>query len=197
VVFARAPVAGAVKTRLAVRLGEEGAARWHAAMTRAAVRTALAARCGRVELHATRRHASFRTLAVPVRLQRGRDLGERMARALRGALRRHARAIVIGADCPALAPADLRRAAQLLRGGCDVVLAPAEDGGYALIGARRLRRALFERIEWGGPHVLAQTRAALRATGLRWRELRTLWDVDRPADLARVNRLRFFAAARR
>jgi glycosyltransferase A (GT-A) superfamily protein (DUF2064 family) len=97
-------------------------------------------------------------------------------------------AIVIGSDCPALAPEHLRAAAAVLAGGEDAVLAPAEDGGYVLIGLAHPERSLFERIAWGGPTVLAETRARLAAAGLRWRELATLWDVDRPEDLDRLRR---------
>jgi len=185
IVFARAPVPGEAKTRLIPRLGAWGAARLHARLVRHALRTARAARCGPVELHLTRPHSLFKG----ARLQRGRDLGERMYRALSKAKKP---AILIGTDCPALAPADLRRAARWLRGGCDVVLAPAEDGGYALIGARRVSRRLFEDIAWSTPRVYAQTVEKLR--GHRWRALRTVWDVDRPEDLERLRSLRFASA---
>ncbi|MGI8739709.1 MAG: TIGR04282 family arsenosugar biosynthesis glycosyltransferase [Gammaproteobacteria bacterium] len=72
------------------------------------------------------------------------------------------------------------------------MLGPAEDGGYVLIGMRRTTlsdtatRAIFEHIAWGTQNVLRQTRARLRAHGIPWRELTTLWDVDRPPDLARL-----------
>ena len=104
--------------------------------------------------------------------------------------------MVIGSDCPELRPADLARAARLLAGGCDVVLAPAEDGGYVLIGARRVSARLFRDIAWGGPAVYETTVERLGALGYRWRALRRLWDVDRPEDLERLRWLRFASAAR-
>jgi glycosyltransferase A (GT-A) superfamily protein (DUF2064 family) len=177
-VFSRAPVPGRVKTRLVPRLGEWGAARLHARLTAHALRTAQAAGCGPVELYDTAK-------------QRGADLGERMHRALSSALRRHRGAIVIGGDCPALRASDLRRAARLLAGGADVVLAPAEDGGYVLIGARRVSPGIFSGIDWGSSAVYAQTVRRLTSLGYRWRELRRLWDVDRPEDLERLKSLRF------
>src|SRR5437764_11232215 len=119
IVFARAPLAGRVKTRLAPRLGAAGAARLQERLVRAALRTA---RGRPTELHVTRPHRFFATLRVEVRQQRGRDLGERMHRALRDALRRYRSAVLIGADCAALTRADLRRAVRLLHGGTDVVL---------------------------------------------------------------------------
>jgi rSAM/selenodomain-associated transferase 1 len=185
IVFARAPVPGEAKTRLIPRLGAWRAAQLHARLTLRALCTARMSG-EEVELHGTRRHSFFRTLNVRFRLQRGKDLGERMYRALSKARKP---AILIGTDCPALEPADLRRAMRWLRGGCDVVLAPAEDGGYALIGARRLPRRLFEDIDWSTPQVYADTLEKLR--GYRWRALRTVWDVDRPEDLDRLRSLRF------
>ena len=182
-VFSRAPRPGRVKTRLVPRLGEWGAARLHARMTAHALRTAHAARCGPVELYDSAR-------------QRGADLGERMYRALAEALRRHRAAILIGADCPALRPAHMRSAARALAGGCDVALAPAEDGGYVLIGARRISPALFAGIDWGSPSVYAASVRRLEALGYRWRALPRLWDVDRPEDLERLRWLRFASAAR-
>jgi rSAM/selenodomain-associated transferase 1 len=185
IVFARAPVPGEAKTRLIPRLGAWRAARLHASLTLRALR--IARRTGEeVELHGTRRHSFFRNLDVPFRLQRGKDLGERMYRALAKARKP---AILIGTDCPVLTSADLRRALRWLRGGCEVVLAPAEDGGYALIGARRVSKHLFEDIAWSTPSVYVDTAKKLR--GYRWRALRTVWDVDRPEDLERLRSLRF------
>ena len=193
IVFARAPRAGQAKTRLVPRLGAAGAARLQARLTSAALRTALEARCGPVELHLTTRHSLFPG-TQSLRVQRGADLGARMHRALAQGLRRHGAAILIGTDCPALRPPDLRRAARLLAGGCDVVLAPAEDGGYALIGARRVSPQLFQGIPWGGATVYTETLRRLARLGYRSRSLRMLWDVDRPEDLERLRSLRFASA---
>ena len=195
IVFARAPARGQAKTRLVPRLGEWGAARLHERLTLAALRTARAARCGPVELHGTARHSFFGGKGR-FRLQRGADLGERMHRAISAGLRRHRAVILMGIDCPALAPRVLQRAARLLRGACDVVLAPAEDGGYALVAAKRVSPGLFEGIAWGGPQVYERTLERLARLGYRWRALRTLWDVDRPQDLERLRSLRLPAALR-
>lgn len=198
VVFARAPSPGRAKTRLVPRLGDWGAARLQARLTWRALRAARRAACGAVELHGAPRprHAAFLfmagTLGVALREQRGADLGERMYRALAHALRRHRGAILIGTDCPALGARAFLRAARLLAGGCDVVLAPAEDGGYGLIAARRVSPRLFEGIEWGSELVYAQTVQRLAALGYRWRSLDPAWDVDRPQDLDRL-RLRHFS----
>lgn len=190
VVFAKAPQAGKVKTRLAGAIGAPGAARLHARLVEHAVATAIASGCGPVELHgAPANHAYFHSLAqrhgVPILRQATGDVGARMYAAFRRGLRLHARMILVGSDCPALTAADLRRAARLLR-GCAAVIAPAEDGGYPLIGLARNAPALFSGVSWSTAAVMAQTRHRLAALGWRWRELRTVWDVDRPGDLARL-----------
>jgi rSAM/selenodomain-associated transferase 1 len=179
-----------VKTRLASVLGDAAAARLHARLVERTLATALAASCGTVELHGSpARHAILRTLAgrhaARLRDQTEGDIGARMLAAFRSGLRRYRRVILIGSDCPALRAADLRRAARLLQ-GCDAVLAPAEDGGYPLLGLSRVSSRLFEGIPWGSDAVLGMTRQRLFALDWRWHELRTLWDVDRPADLARL-----------
>jgi hypothetical protein len=105
--------------------------------------------------------------------------------AFRRGLRSHARVVLMGSDCPALTAGDVRRAARLLR-GCDAVIAPAEDGGYPLIGLARNSPILFAGVAWSTAAVMEQTRERLSMLGWRWRELRTVWDVDRPEDLARL-----------
>ena len=68
------------------------------------------------------------------------------------------------------------------------MIAPAEDGGYVLIGLSSPDPGLFEGIAWGGETVMAQTRSRLARAGTKWKELETLWDIDRPEDCARLER---------
>lgn len=188
IVFAKAPVPGAAKTRLIPALGADGAARFHARLVERALETARAARLGPVELCCApdRSHPFFAGCAArfgaALADQGSGDLGERMHRALAAELP----AVLIGADCPAMTADYLREAAAALAAGRDVVLGPAEDGGYVLIAANRIRPDTFARIGWGGPDVMAEQRARLRDAGWRWSELAPLWDVDRPEDLERV-----------
>ena len=190
IVFARSPEPGRVKTRLVPLLGAEGAARLHAQLVERTLRTALAAELGGVDLYCSPgiKDPYFarmkKRFGIRLREQGRGNLGERMHRALR----RNPYAMLIGSDCPALRPADLRAAARALRGGADAVLSPAEDGGYALIGVRRVSRELFTGIEWGSARVLAQTRRRLRRLHWQWTELRAVWDVDRPEDVVRLRR---------
>lgn len=192
-VFAKAPVAGDVKTRLAALLGPDGAAGLHAGLVRHALSTASAANLGAIELWCApdETHDFFarcaRDFHAELRRQQGADLGARMARAFAEARARGEPLILIGTDCPVLAPHHLAAAATALASH-DAVFAPAEDGGYVLVALSREIRGLFDGVEWGSEGVMAATRKRLQAAGARWHELATLWDVDRPADYARLQR---------
>jgi glycosyltransferase A (GT-A) superfamily protein (DUF2064 family) len=96
--------------------------------------------------------------------------------------------LVIGTDCPVLTEVHLRGAASALRDGMDVILIPAEDGGYVLIGMRSAQPALFADIAWGTKTVLADTRARIIERRLMLAEQPPLWDVDTDSDLARLDR---------
>lgn len=190
-ILAKAPVPGFAKTRLIPAIGAHGAAVLQERLTERAAETALAAGCGPVELWATpdTERPSFRDLAarlpLTLRQQPDGDLGARMLAAFVA----NGPTIVIGTDCPALSAAHLRDAAARLRDDADVVIAPAEDGGYVLIGARAPCPALFAGMTWSTPTVMDDTRARIRTQSLRFHELPVLWDVDDPADLDRLERL--------
>ena len=190
IVFAKAPQPGAAKTRLIPLIGAEGAARFHANMVKHTLSTALNARIGPVELHCapdtqdeffSACAGRYRVMLYP---QVGADLGARMQRAFEQGLAGYRQAIIIGCDCPLLKTHHLRAACAALADH-DAVLIPSEDGGYALIGLAHCDALLFEHIEWGTGSVLATTRERLHKLGWRWKELETLWDIDRPEDYAR------------
>ncbi|GIX22727.1 MAG: hypothetical protein KatS3mg121_1510 [Gammaproteobacteria bacterium] len=195
-VFAKAPVPGRVKTRLAPRLSPAACAALHTRLIDHSLAQAVAARIGPVELWSDAPdHPEMTALArrhgAVLRRQRGADLGARMADALQRVLNEGASfALLIGSDCPALDAAVLASAAGALRER-EWVFVPTEDGGYALVGCRRMQAALFQAIDWGTERVMAQTRARLASLGLGARELPPLWDVDRPADLERLAALGF------
>jgi rSAM/selenodomain-associated transferase 1 len=190
-VLAKAPIPGLAKTRLIARLGADGAARLQAALTEHAVLTALRAGLGPVTLWCTphTRHPAFTGLAertgVALRTQRGGDLGARMAHAVAQHAARGP-VLLTGTDCPALTAEHLCSAAAALAEGDEVVLFPAEDGGYVLVGVTASHPALFEGVPWGSDQVMDATRKRLRALGLHWSEPTTLWDLDRPEDLDRL-----------
>jgi rSAM/selenodomain-associated transferase 1 len=192
-IFAKAPVAGAVKTRLAPLLGREGAARLHGRLVHHAIATACATGASEVQLWCApdTSDAFFaecaRTYGVHLREQAGEDLGARMAHAFAELLRDGGPAVLIGSDCPALTPADIAAAARTLATH-DAVFTPAEDGGYALVGLARPAPSLFAGVAWGSATVMAETRVRLAAARLRWHEAARTWDVDRPEDYERLIR---------
>lgn len=187
--LAREPVAGQVKTRLIPALGAEGAARLYRTLLGMALEAAAAVpgihrelwcagavpkggRCGALAEH----HG------LELHHQPEGDLGVRMGTALSRALTRGGCAVLIGSDCPEYSPDYLTAAFAALE-SADVVIGPAADGGYVLIGVRRLDPRLFAGIPWSSNQVLSRTRAALESLGWGWVELPTLRDLDRPEDL--------------
>jgi rSAM/selenodomain-associated transferase 1 len=192
-VFAKAPVAGRVKTRLAAELGDEGAARLAASLTLRALATAVGSNVGAVELWCSpdASHPFFAQCAsrfhMKLREQRGADLGARMKAAVDEALAAGSPVLVIGADCPALDATVLQQAAKALAHH-DAVFVPAEDGGYVLVGMASSLPGVFDGIAWGEDTVMQQTRERLVRAHARWQELESLWDVDRPEDYRRKRR---------
>jgi uncharacterized protein len=190
-VFAKAPVAGLAKTRLAARLGSEGAARLQQQLTTRALQRACRLPETSVELwiDGPADHPfvlqSARDFDVVVRPQQGKDLGARMAHAFAAMLAEAGRVLIIGTDCPAQRTADLADAFTALD-AADVVVQPAEDGGYVLIGAKRLHAPLFEAVPWGTERVLTVTRERAAAANLLLKELPLSWDLDHPADFDRA-----------
>ncbi len=192
IIFSKAPVAGQVKTRLLPVLSAQQAAHLYRLLLERQVRSALESGCADVELWCSPDcgHEFFRTLqrryAVTLHRQQGADLGQRMDHALHTVLQRADAAVLVGADIPSLDGDDLCAAFARLEQGDDAVLTPTEDGGYALLGLRRVDTALFEGIRWGSAQVLAQTRRVLGQLGWNWSELEERWDLDRPEDLQRL-----------
>lgn len=125
-----------------------------------------------------------RVWGLPVLQQRGSDLGARMLDALNRCLATGPYGIVVGTDCPAVTGAYVVEAARHLM-DCPLVIGPAEDGGYGLIGLSRPAPELFTGIPWGSDAVLEETLERARAANIRYRLLDTVWDVDEPSDWAR------------
>ena len=178
-IFARLPVPGQVKTRLVPALGEEGAARLYARLLALTVEVARESGLD-FELRVTGGEVgAFQGLFgddVPVVDQGDGDLGARMARV-------EAPALLIGSDCPGITAPLLRAAAGALEDR-RVVLGPANDGGYYLIGYREPVPFLFEDMEWSTPRVLPETLARLAARGHGPAILPELADIDTAEDLA-------------
>lgn len=188
--FARCPVPGRVKTRMLPALTPEAACDLHSELVREVCTGLLAARLGAVELwvEGAQDHPLFQEClalgASDVRPQQGADLGERMQHALADGLCRAQQVLLVGSDCPGMDRDYLMQAAAALNSH-DLVLGPALDGGYVLIGCRcRLPPTLFQDMPWGTSAVLELTRCRAADRGLKVAELRGLRDIDRPEDLA-------------
>lgn len=183
IILARHPRAGEVKRRLAAELGVEAARDLYEAFVRDLLSRFPQAI---VAVEPSKDEQAFRRLfgfdrTIP---QTGLDLGERLERAAFGALRTNERVCLIGSDLPHLPPQVVSEAFEALQ-AADVVLGPARDGGYYLVGLRR-EASIFRGIDWSTPRVLAQTLEKASAAGLSTRKLRTLIDVDTMDDLGDV-----------
>ncbi len=190
-VFAKPPLPGVAKTRLIPALGAAGAARLAAALLENTLNAAARARLGPLFLHTTARHPMLADMArrcgARRRLQRGIDLGERMAQALQRACQDGSPALLLGADCPALDAPRLLLAAHALH-DVDVVFVPALDGGFVLVGCRAQAAPTMTRLfadqTWSVADVMQRMRLGMHGLGLRWAELPALPDIDTPDDLA-------------
>ncbi|MDJ0364041.1 TIGR04282 family arsenosugar biosynthesis glycosyltransferase [Hymenobacter sp. H14-R3] len=190
-IFAREPVLGRVKTRLAAGIGEAAALavyRELLALTAAAVAVAqVPATVWLAEAPAegdpTQPRPEWPGLPWRVQPAAG-SLGARMAQAFSEAFAAGAgRVVVIGTDCPGLSTELLRQAFDQLLSH-DLVAGPADDGGYYLLGMNKLEAELFANKDWSTATVLPDTLADAARLGLRVAQLPTLHDVDSAQDLA-------------
>jgi uncharacterized protein len=185
IIFAKAPVAGRVKTRLIPALGAEGAARLARQMLEGTIEEAVASGLT-VELCADPEpsHPDWQGQLPPVAAtsQGAGNLGERLSRAAELVIGSGEAAILVGTDCPELDRGRLRAAAEEL-GKFDAVIHPAKDGGYALLGLRRFDPSLFAGIAWSTDIVAQATIDRIAALGWSLHIGETLRDIDEPADL--------------
>lgn len=193
-VMAKAPEPGRVMTRLGESIGMERAARFYVGCL-GWILTRLRESTSRLVLFYDPPGAEDRLRelygldpAFPMVAQSGSDLGERMARALEYLHHRYSGpAILVGSDCPDLPLEYLERAGERL-GEADLVLGPAVDGGYYLVGMMEPSPGLFEEMTWSRPDVLKRTLRRACERGMRvvmlpvWRDLDTLADLLEPVD---------------
>lgn len=191
IIFTRYPEPGKTKTRLIPLLGAEGAATLQRQMTEqklAEVNQLLTFYPLSVEVHFSGGNEKLMQdwlgLNWVYRRQSEGDIGDRMASAFQASFAAGMTAgVLIGSDCPELNPPLMAEAFQLLRQH-DLVLGPTLDGGYYLIGLRRLIPELFTGIPWSTAEVLQQTLSIAQRLGLAVAQLPLLSDVDRPEDLS-------------
>ena len=197
-VFLKLPIPGKVKTRLASTIGDTRAAELYSKMVHHLWDVALAPLDrNRFELVAcsdpmgTKEEykAAFPFLEMQWLRQQGKDLGQRMANTFRtlnppagATIPGYPATILVGTDCVEMRPRHFEEAASAL-GDNSIVLGPATDGGYYLIGAKECHGELFRGIEWSTPTVFSHTKEIAESLGLRVHELETLSDIDTIEDL--------------
>ncbi|MDW7772984.1 MAG: TIGR04282 family arsenosugar biosynthesis glycosyltransferase [Desulfobulbaceae bacterium] len=195
IIFTRYPEPGKVKTRLVPHLGEKKAALLHRLLTEQIVHNILPLaqmRPVRISLHFTgatlEQMRDWLGMSILLAEQRGEDLGQKMAAALRAACSRGApRTVLIGTDSPSVDAVLLAQALDELLTH-DIVLGPAHDGGYYLIGTNgavpeEKLDILFEGIAWGSAEVFSRTVEKAGQENLSIAMLEAIHDIDRPEDL--------------
>jgi rSAM/selenodomain-associated transferase 1 len=185
ILFAKAPIPGRVKTRLAVAIGAEHAAElYHAFVADTIAKLTEFRAVADIELHTDTLIDAWSEPDVARDLQAAGSLELKLLHALGGAIQSgRPQAMILGSDSPTLPRGHIQR---LLDSAADIALGPCEDGGYYAIACRRVHPEMFAGVEWSTPHVLEQTERAVRATGLSVERGDLWYDVDGPEDLARL-----------
>jgi rSAM/selenodomain-associated transferase 1 len=192
VVFAKSPQPGVAKTRLIPALGAQGAASLARRMLAHTLEQALAAKLGPVELCMSPgpEDPMWADVAIPDTIERSAqgdgDLGQRMTRAVERVSTSHGEnVILVGTDCPSLSVDQLTEAAKMLA-QYDVVILPASDGGYVLLGMKEPHPEIFTNMPWSTSAVAALTLGRLSKLGMRVWQGQTMHDIDEPADLVQL-----------
>ena len=188
VIFAKPAQPGRVKTRLIGAVSPAQAAALHTAFLADLIEEMLPGEFDLRLAWALESGDERPTSEVPSMLQRGTDLGDRLHQGLRDLSARYPRVAVVGSDHPMLRVSLVQQAFDKLGEGTDVVLGPAEDGGYYLMAVQShvLSAELFREIPWSTSAVLETTLRRCRALELRVEMLSTVPDVDTPEDLSRL-----------
>lgn len=184
IVFAKAPVAHRVKTRLIPRISATAACRLHRAFVEDTLQALekLPGPCD-IELHADALLPDWLPCPV-VKPQSQGNLGTRMFTALADALNQGRRtAMILGSDSPTLPSSYI---ADILDAETDVCLGPASDGGFYAIGCHRTASTMFDGVEWSTPDTLQQTLRSIEQSGLTWSIGKEWYDVDTGEDLDRL-----------
>jgi hypothetical protein len=185
VVFAKWPRVGRVKTRLARHLGVERATELATAFLLDTLASLVSCDMRVILAVDHPPESSEVPPGVELTLQGSGNLGERLERVLAHLLISLDWAAAIGADSPGLPSGIFAQAAASLScpNGADAIVGPAKDGGYYLLGLRKVPSGLFRGVRWSTPFTLADTEARLESAGLVTTRLPMWFDVDEPADL--------------
>jgi rSAM/selenodomain-associated transferase 1 len=187
ILFAKAPVAHAVKTRLAPIITPEFAAGLHLAFVTDMIARFHTYPGADFELHTDKRTDEWPTPVVTRKLQISGDLGLKMIHSLEHGLQAgYQRVAIVGSDAPTL-PTDHIR--QLLEMDADVAFGPADDGGYYAVASRKIHPAMFDGVVWSRSDTLAKSIEAVKQCGLSVAVGPQWFDVDTPADFQRLLRV--------
>lgn len=190
-IFAKAPVKGEVNTRLIPHIGVDKATQLQEELVDSRLKIFIEADMCHVQLWCTPDYDSDffkehkKKYNVDLYNQEGNDLGSRMSFAIKQSLETFKHVILIGTDAPALGVSQVEEAINVLNSGDEIVLVPAEDGGYVLIGMNNHHSEIFLTVPWGTDRVLRKTRGNIIALGMKYHELDECWDIDRPEDYDR------------
>lgn len=191
ILFAREPVAGKVKSRLAHRIGAETAARLYEALLKDAISCMRETKEPFALAYTPESNAGYFSAIAPEAMellpQKGADLGARMKAVFTSFFEKgYEKVIIVGSDIPLITAGLLIRAGEALE-KYQAVLGPCRDGGYYLIGLNRLLPELFSGIEWGSESVLKETLRIADSRGWSMHLLPPLFDVDLVEDLRRLS----------
>ncbi len=185
IIFIKNPVLGKVKTRLAATIGDVAALEVYKKLLTHTQKISLVINADKFLFYADflQKEDEWPNDQFIKQLQKGNDLGERMYNAFVSTfLNKYKKAIIIGSDCIDLSAAVIEDA-YLLLDDRDVVIGPAKDGGYYLLGMKKLHQCLFNNISWSTSQVLEQTLATCKSQHLNYTLLPTLSDIDTENDL--------------
>lgn len=185
IIFIKNPQRGKVKTRLAATTGEANALHIYKQLLRHTQNISLAVNVERVLFYDDfiEHEDEWSNEYFSKQLQKGSNLGERMNNAFNQIFLKFKKVVIIGSDCFDLTASIINKAFQLLNNN-DIIIGPATDGGYYLLGLKTIEPALFENIKWSTPNVLEQTIAICKRQQLKYYLLPTITDIDVEDDLS-------------
>lgn len=185
-IFLKAPEPGNVKTRLIPDVGVDKATEIHTRLVEHVLQVAKSTNVDAIQCWTAGNHSHpyIQSLAktFSVHQQPGKDLGDNMQYALTSGKQDFDKVIIVGGDAYSLTPDYIEQAAEQLD-HVDVVLGPAEDGGYILVAAAKSVHGMFDQIAWGTESVLEEQLNQLAALNLSHKLLAQRWDIDDIRDI--------------
>lgn len=185
-IFTRNPELGKVKTRLAASIGDQNALEIYVQLLEHTKKVALETPYDKQVLYseAINPNDMWEAASFQKKLQVGEDLGDRMYNAFQGGFNAgYEKIIIIGSDLIALESSDISTAISKLDDN-DIVIGPAEDGGYYLLGMKKVPENIFSNKEWGTDTVLADT--LLDISNLKYHLLKEKNDIDTYEDIKNI-----------